>query len=154
MNTEEQIKNYIASHPEPKRAELQRLHELVLKTEPKCRQWFSDGKNEEGKVVANPSIGYGLQTIRYADGKSKEFFRIGLSANATGFSVYVLGLNDKKLLSDTIGKSIGKAKVTGYCIRFKKIEDIDLDVLVGAMRLGFEAHPPPNDAIPQSALSD
>ena len=51
--------------------------------------------NEDGKVVANPNIGYGLYTIAYANGSSREFYRIGLSANTTGISVYVLGLDDK-----------------------------------------------------------
>ena len=58
---------------------------------PDCRLWFNDGTNEAGKVVANPNIGYGVYTITYADGSSREFYRIGLSANTTGISVYVLG---------------------------------------------------------------
>ena len=68
--------------------------------------------------MANPNIGYGAYTITYADGSSREFYRIGLSANTTGISVYVLGLDDKTYLARTYGDSIGKASVTGYCIKF------------------------------------
>ena len=84
----------------------------MLASFPECRLWFNDGTNEDGKVVANPNIGYGAYTITYADGSSREFYRIGLSANMTGISVYVLGLDDKTYLARTYGASIGKASVT------------------------------------------
>lgn len=134
-----QITEYLASLPEPKRIEVQNLHDLVLTESPGCKTWFSDGKNDEGKIVSNPTIGYGGYTIRYADGSSKEFFRIGLSANKSGISVYILGLEDKSLLASRYGSTIGKATVTGYCIRFKTVKDINLQVLADAIRHGFES---------------
>lgn len=139
MNISEQIDEYIASQPEPKRSEMEALHQLTLQTSPDCQLWFTDGKNSEGKVVANPNIGYGFYTINYADGSSRDFYRIGLSANKTGISVYILGLEDKTYLANTFGKTLGKASVTGYCIRFKTIKEIDLNVLQAAIRYGFEA---------------
>ena len=139
MNTEEQIKEYIASQPEPKRSEMQVLHERILQVSPACQLWFNDGRNGEGKVVANPNIGYGFYTIKYADGSTKDFYRIGLSANTTGISVYILGLGDKCYLANTYGKTLGKASVTSYCIKFKTIKDIYLEVLLAAIRFGLEA---------------
>ena len=139
MNTEEQIKEYIASQPEPKRSEMLALHERILQVSPGCQLWFNDGINGEGKVVANPNIGYGFYTIKYADGSTKDFYRIGLSANTTGISVYVLGLADKTYLANTYAKTLGKASVTGYCIKFKTIKDIDLEVLLAAVRFGLES---------------
>jgi hypothetical protein len=56
---------------------------------PVCKLWFLNGKDEKGKVVSNPNIGYGSQTLKYADGKTKEFYQIGISANTTGISVYI-----------------------------------------------------------------
>lgn len=138
MNIQEQIDTYIASQPEPKRSEMQSLHELILQISPECKLWFTDGKNSEGKVVSNPNIGYGFYTIQYADGTSKEFYRIGLSANTTGISVYILGLKDKKYLAETYGKTLGKASVTGYCIKFKTLKDINIEVLEEAIRYGLE----------------
>jgi len=139
MSVEEQIETYIASQLEPKRADLRALHDLTLQLSPTSKLWFTDGKNSEGKIVANPNIGYGHYTISYADGTTREFYRIGLSANKTGISVYILGLEDKTYLAESFGKTIGKASVTGYCIRFKAIKDIDIDVLQAAIRYGFEA---------------
>jgi hypothetical protein len=138
MTVKEQIKDYISTQPEPKRSDMQELHRVILKVKPTCKLWFTDGKNEEGKIVANPNIGYGFYTIKYADGATKEFYRIGLSANTTGISVYILGLDDKTYLAKTYGKEIGKASVTGYCLKFKALKDINVEVLEAAIRYGFE----------------
>ena len=138
MNTQEQIKLYINSLPELKRADIETLHQRILQLLPKCKLWFLDGKDENGKVVTNPNIGYGLQTIKYANGKYKDFYQIGISGNTTGISVYVMGIEDKKYLPDTYGKTIGKASVTGYCIKFKSLKDINIDILVEAMKDGVE----------------
>jgi len=138
MNVQEQIKKYITSQPEPKRSEMQELHRLVLQTLPECKLWFDDGKNSKNKTVSNPTIGYGLHTIKYANGKTREFFKIGISANTTGISVYILGIKDKTYLTQTYGKKLGKAKVTGYCIKFKTLKDINIDILEAAIRSGVE----------------
>jgi hypothetical protein len=138
MNIQEQIKKYIASQPEPKRSEMQALHGFILQVLPGCKLWFEDGKNSEGKIVSNPNIGYGFYTIKYADGKTRDFFQIGLSANKSGISVYILGIKDKTYLAQTYGKKLGKASVTGYCIKFKTLKDINLDILEAAIRYGVE----------------
>jgi hypothetical protein len=133
MDIQAQIKEYIASQPEPKRSEMQELHNSILKLMPECKLWFLDGKNSENKTVSNPNIGYGTQTIKYADGKTREFYKVGLSANTSGISVYIMGLEDKNKLSSTYGKTIGKANVTGYCIKFKTLKDINIEVLKKAI---------------------
>jgi len=138
MNVQGQIKEYITNQPEPKRSDMQALHSIILESMPACKLWFLDGKNSEGKTVSNPNIGYGLQTIKYADGTTREFYQIGLSANTTGISVYILGIEDKKYLAKTYGKKIGKASVTGYCIKFKALKEIDPDILQAAIRYGVE----------------
>jgi len=138
MNLQKQIKEYIATQPEPKRSEMQQLHHIILALMPACKLWFLDGKDEKGKTVSNPNIGYGSQTIQYANGKTKEFYQIGISANTTGISVYIMGVNDKKYLAQTFGKALGKASVTGYCIKFKTLTEIKIDVLKAAMQYGIE----------------
>lgn len=136
MNVKEQIKEYITSQPEPKRSEMQELHRIIPEIMPECKLWFLDGKNENGKTVSNPNIGYGRQTIKYADGKTREFYQIGISTNKTGISVYILGINDKTYLAKTYGKKIGKAGITGYCIKFKTLKDINIEILKAAIRYG------------------
>jgi hypothetical protein len=136
MNVQEQIKEYIAGQAEPKRREMQELHSIILDIMPGCKLWFLDGKNEENKTVSNPNIGYGLQTLKYADGKTREFYQIGLSGNKTGISVYIIGIDDKTYLAQTYGKNIGKASVSGYCIKFKTLKDINIEILKNAIRYG------------------
>ena len=43
-----------------------------------------------------------------------------------------------KYLAKTFGKKLGKASVTGYCIKFKALSDIDVDTLMAAIRYGVE----------------
>jgi hypothetical protein len=136
MTVQEQIDEYIVGQPEPKRSEMQELHRVILEIMPGCKLWFLDGKDSEGKTVSNPNVGYGLRTIKYADGTTREFYQIGLSANKTGISVYILGIDDKKHLAETYGKDLGKANVTGYCIRFKTLKDINIEILEAAIRDG------------------
>ncbi len=148
MNVQKQIKEYITSQPEPKRNDMQELHKIILQLIPKCKQWFLDGKDDKGKIVSNPNIGYGSYTIKYADarpddrvgrGTTREFYQIGLSANTTGISVYIMGIKDRTYLVQTYGKKIGKASVTGYCIKFKTLKDINIDILEAAIQYGVEA---------------
>ena len=139
MNVKEEIKKYITIQPEPKRNDMKTLHSNILQIMPACKLWFLDGKNSENKTVSNPNIGYGFYTIKYADGTTREFYQIGLSANKTGISVYILGIKDKTYLAQTYGKKLGKASVTGYCIRFKTLKDINIDILQAAIRYGVEA---------------
>lgn len=134
MNVQEQIKEYIKSQPDPKRRDMEDLHLIILQEMPGCKLWFMDGKNSENKTVSNPNVGYGAYTIKYADETTREFYQIGLSANKTGISVYILGIKDKTYLAQNYGKKLGKASVSGYCIRFKNIKDIDLDILKEAIR--------------------
>ena len=138
MNVQAQINDFIASHPEPKRTDIQALHDMIQRVDPGCKLWFFDGKNSEGKVVSNPDIGYGSRDHKYADGSISEFYQIGLSPNKTGISVYILGIEDKKYLAETYASTLGKTTVTGYCIRFKTLKDINTDVLEAAIRFGFE----------------
>ena len=134
MSVQEEIKKYITGQPEPKRSDMQALHRNILQVMPKCKLWFLDGKDDKGKIVSNPNIGYGSYSIKYTDGTTKEFYQIGMSANTTGISIYIMGIKDKTFLTKEYGKKLGKASVTGYCIKFKALKDIHMDVLKEAIR--------------------
>lgn len=137
MNVRAQIDDYIAAQPERKRSDMQSLHEMMLRVMPGGRLWFLDGKNEEGRTVSNPNIGYGAFTIAYADGHTREFYQVGLSGNASGISVYIMGIDDRTYLAETYGGRLGKASVTAYCIKFSALRNIQLDVLEEAIRDGI-----------------
>jgi hypothetical protein len=69
------------------------------------------------------------------------FFKLVLSANKTGISVYILGIKDKAYLAQTYGNKLGKASVTGYCIRFTTLKNINVAILEAAIRYGVEMAP-------------
>ncbi len=133
MTTKQQIEAYLTSLPEAKQADMRSLHARITKSYPKCRLWFLDGTDEKGKVVSNPNIGYGAYTMQLAGGKSREFYQVGISANTTGISVYIMGLNSKTYLHDHYATSIGKASLSGYCIKFKALKDLNMEVLMKAV---------------------
>lgn len=138
MSIAEQINDYFAAQTEPKRADMRELHRVILGLMPNCRLWFMDGKDGSGKTVSNPNVGYGTQTMKYANGDIREFYQIGISANTAGISVYILGIEDRKYLAQVYGKDLGKAKITGYCIKFKALRDISTETLKAAMRYGID----------------
>ena len=136
MDVHTQISHYLAAQPERKRGDMETLHGIISRLMPGCRLWFLDGKDEGGRTVSNPNIGYGLLTMAYADGRTREFYQIGLSANTSGISVYVMGFDDKSYLAETYGGQLGKASVTGYCIKFSALRNINVAVLETAIRDG------------------
>lgn len=138
MNVDEQINAYFASQPEAKRGDLEALHRMLRGLFPNGPVRFLDGRDESGKVVSNPNVGYGTRVIRYANGSTREFYQVGLSANTTGISVYIMGIEDKTHLAKAYRKDLGKATVTGYCIKFKALGDIRLPTLEAAVRDGID----------------
>jgi hypothetical protein len=138
MTTQQQINNYLQSQPPAIRQDMEQLHQLIQKLIPAGPLSFLDGKNAQGKIVSNPNIGYGQYSMVYANGDTREFYQVGQSANTTGISVYIMGIKDRNYLPSTYGKTIGKASVTGYCIKFKALKDIDLDQLIAAIKDGLK----------------
>lgn len=137
MSVTAQIEQYIAAQTATKRSDMQTLHELIQRLFPGGKLWFLDGKNSEGKIVSNPNIGYGSLDMKYADGSSREFYQIGMSANTTGISIYIMGISENTYLAQTYGQQLGKASISGYCIKFKRLADIDIQVLEAALRDGI-----------------
>ncbi|MBP6460694.1 MAG: DUF1801 domain-containing protein [Crocinitomicaceae bacterium] len=131
------ITAHIASLTESKSSELLVLYQHISALFKNDQLWFDDGKNSAGKVVTNPTIGFGNLQLETVKGKTKDVFQVGLSAHSTGISVYIIGLKDKTLLNQFIGNKLGKAKITGYCINFKSLKDIDLEVLISAIQFGI-----------------
>lgn len=92
------IPTYLSSLNDAQRPDMQGLLQMVQTIFPNQQPTFFDGKNKEGKVLTNPSIGFGSYLHRYADGREAQMYRLGLSANSKGFSIYLLGLPDLSLI--------------------------------------------------------
>jgi len=136
-DVQRQIQAHFAQLKVDKSKELQQLHNLIVSLNPQCKLCFDNGINEEGKVVTNPTIGYGLQTLEYAKGNTREFFQIGICATTSGISIYLIGIKDKNFLKESFTSSTGKAIITGYCVKYKRLSELNPDVLVKLIQFGF-----------------
>lgn len=130
MTTQNDIRAYLDSLPAARRTDMEALHKLILGLKSKLKLWFMDGKDKTGKVVTNPSIGYGAL-------KSRDFYQVGISSNTGGITVYLMGIDDRNYLKDTYAHDLGKATVTGYCIKLKRLADVNLATLKRAIKDGL-----------------
>lgn len=71
-------------------------------------------------------IGFGTYHYRYASGREGDSFRIGLSARAQGMSIYLMSDFDGEA---ELMKKLGKHKMGRACLTFKRLSDLDTDVL-------------------------
>jgi hypothetical protein len=109
---------YIEAVDEPKRGELRQLDALIRRCLPGIEP-----------RVAGGMLGYGPFHYRYKSGHEGDAFRVGLAANKTGISVYVLAVDENGYLAEQGRERLGKANVGKSCIRFKRLSDIHVDVL-------------------------
>jgi hypothetical protein len=70
-------------------------------------------------------VGFGVQTITYADGRTGEWPMVAFSPRKTDLTLYVGASKAPKPLL----KQLGKHKVSGGCLHIKRLSDVDLDVL-------------------------
>lgn len=108
---------YIANVEEPKRSELQQLHNLIRVALPTFEP-----------VMISNFMGYGQFHYK---GKTceGEWFRVGLSANKTGISIYICAGDKDGYFPEQAKDRLGKAVVGKSCIRFKKLADINLETV-------------------------
>ena len=74
-------------------------------------------------------IGYGDFTQSRPRGKTVEWFMVGLALQKNYISLYVNAVEDGTYLAHRYGSRLGKARIGSASISFRKLEDIDLDVL-------------------------
>lgn len=146
LGTRERIAQYLHGLDTDKREAMRTLHALVSKIMPGCMLWFSDGRNVAGGIVPGPCIGYGSRIIRYTNGTTREVFRAGISATNSGLSLHLFGMPDKTALARKYAATIGRATVTGYCIKFQKLKDVNLRVLEKALHENATSGLVPDDA--------
>ena len=75
-------------------------------------------------------IGYGDLTYHDSKGKAVEWFVVGLALQKNYISVYVNAVQHGVYLAEGRAKELGKAKVGKSSIAFKKLADINLDILL------------------------
>ena len=110
--------DYIARLDEPRRSEIQLLHDLIRDRAPALDASADDRM-----------IGYGPYRYRYASGREGDSHLISLASNKSSISVYVVAVVDDTYITDRYRDRLPKASIGKNCVRFKRVSDIDLSVL-------------------------
>ena len=117
-------KQYLKSLSDEQREIVEKLDKQIKKAVPNLKQKLWEQKLWGGTEVH--IIGYGEYTQTYATGREVHWFLIGLTAYKNSFSIYINSVENGKYLAEANRDELGKVKVGKSCIKFKKIEDINL----------------------------
>jgi hypothetical protein len=109
---------YIAMIDEPRRSEIQLLHDLIQRTIPPQIPYIISGM-----------IGYGSFHYKSKSGREGDWCIVALASQKNYISVYICASDGKEYVAEKYKDSFPKASIGRSCIRFKRTEDIDLDIL-------------------------
>ncbi len=109
---------YLAHIDDERKEDMNTLHQLIQKTVPDLKPQIISGM-----------IGYGKYHYKTKSGREGDWSLILLSNRKNYISVYVCAVKDGKYIAETNKDRLGKVSVGKSCIRFKKLSDINLDVL-------------------------
>ena len=118
-NAANSVDEYIAQVPEGRHEIIVFLHDLIQKTAPKLKPHF-----------AYNMLGYG--GFEYLDKRTKEMkpWPIVALANQKNYvSLYVCAINGQEYLAEKYKDQLGKVNVGRSCIRFKKLENLNLETV-------------------------
>ena len=123
-NDAKSVDEYLLMIPDDHKAAIDFLHDFIQKAVPKLKPYFA----------AN-MIGYG--SFYYLDSKKqkKDWPIISLANQKNYISIYVCTVVADKAAAEKYKKELGKLSKGVTCIRFKKIEEINLETLKIVLKL-------------------
>jgi hypothetical protein len=127
------VDEFIETLEEPRRREIRRLHELITSAAPDLPATF-DGT----------MLGYGPFHYRYATGREGDTFLLSLASRKQHISLYVLCTDEGRYLAEKYVDRLPKASIGKSCVRFKRTDDVDLDVLRELVAEAATIGPPPS----------
>lgn len=111
-------KEYIDLIDEPRKSQIVELDKFIKKTVPKLKPQF-----------AYNMLGYGMFHYKTRSGNEGEWPVIALASQKNYISVYVCSVKDGKYIAEANKDKLGKVSVGKSCIRFEKIEDVNMKEL-------------------------
>ncbi len=109
---------YISELDEPRKTEIKRIDALIRKWAPKLDPHMRSGM-----------IGYGTYHYKYPSGREGDWFKVGLASNKNYISIYACGVKNGGYIAEAYKTRLPKASIGKSCIRFKRLDDLDLGVL-------------------------
>jgi uncharacterized protein YdhG (YjbR/CyaY superfamily) len=115
---------YIERLAEPRRSEVRALHELIRRSVPQLEPTMEFGM-----------LGYGKFHYKYPSGREGEWMLVAVASNKNYISLYVTpAAPDGGYLAERYKEQLPKASIGKSCIRFKRLGDVDQDVLERLLR--------------------
>lgn len=132
--------DFLASLPDDVKADLVALDAAISDVMTGTERVLWEGRFWGGSEQR--IIGYG--EYRYTDsrGKTGEWFVAGLASQKNYITVFVNAAADGEYLAESYAGRIGKAKIGRSTVSFKRLSDIDLDVLKQLLTRARELTPP------------
>ena len=113
------VEEYIGQIEEPRKSDIAALHALIQKLMP----------GEKPNLVYS-MIGYGMFHYKTAGGREGDWPLIALASQKNYISVYVCAVDtNQKYVAENYKDMLPKANIGKSCIRFKRLADIDTNVL-------------------------
>jgi hypothetical protein len=121
-------KEYFDALPEERKKPMLFLHKFILKTAPKLKSNF---------LYNMP--GYG--SFKYHNYKKEtiDWPVIALASQKNYISLYVCAIDKEGYIAEQYKAELGKVSVGKSCIRFKKIEDLNLKTLEKVIKLAAKS---------------
>lgn len=115
---------YIAMLNDERREVIEHLDKVIKETVPGLKRWF-----------AYNMLGYG--EFEYTDykGNPGKWPIIALASQKNYISLYVCAIDDGEYVAEKHQDKLGKVSVGKSCIRFKKLDDLNLDEIKNILKL-------------------
>lgn len=112
------VKEYLEQIPPDRRKTIDFLHDFIQKVAPTLKPHF-----------AYNMLGYGK--FKYKNYKKEiiDWPTLSLANQKNYISLYVCAIDGKEYVAEKYKVKLGKVSVGKSCIRFKKVEDLNLDTL-------------------------
>ena len=114
---------YLASLPPERRESITFMHSFIQKTVPSLTPHF-----------AYNMLGYGSFPYKNYKKELIDWPVISLANQKQYMSIYVCAIDHGSYIAEKFKKDLGKVSVGKSCIRFQKIEDINLPTLAHILR--------------------
>ncbi len=114
---------YLAQLPDDRRKILEKLDELIRKHAPNLKPVFSYNMP-----------GYGA--FKYTNYKKEviDWPTIAIASQKNYVSLYICAVEDNEYIAEKFKADLGKVSVGKSCIRFKKLEDLNMDTVVKVIK--------------------
>ncbi len=122
------VKEYFDMLPEERRQTMEFLHKFILKTAPSLKPNF---------LYNMP--GYGTFPYKNAKKETLEWPTIGLASQKNYISLYICAVDNGEYLAEKNKDALGKVNVGKSCIRFKKLEDLNLKILEKVIKMAAKS---------------